>query len=149
MALCGTAAKIGTEESWRQRMEEVARGGLEAIAEATMQRWFTAEFRAKRQIELAGWRTMLTRAPRDGYLTACAAQMHADLRPYCAAIAVPVLCVVGEVDGSTPPTLVRDFAGQIGRARFEIIPAAAHMSCIERPDVLRGLIEALTKGAAA
>ena len=92
---------------------------------------------------------MLTRAPRDGYLTACGAQMRADLRPYCAAIAVPVLCAVGEDDGSTPPTLVRDFAGQIGRARFEIIPAAAHMSCIERPEALRGLIEALTKGAAA
>jgi 3-oxoadipate enol-lactonase len=75
--------------------------------------------------------------------------MRADLRPYCAAIAVPVLCVVGEDDGSTPPTLMRDFAGQIRRARFEIIPAAAHLSCVERPDVLRGLIEALTKGAAA
>ena len=92
---------------------------------------------------------MLTRAPRDGYLTACGAQMRADLRPYCAAIAVPVLCAVGEEDGSTPPALVRELAGQIGRARFEIIPAAAHMSCIERPDVLRGLIEALAKGAAA
>ncbi len=149
MALCGTAAKIGTEESWRQRMDDVVRGGIEAIAEATMQRWFAAGFRARRQTELAGWRAMLTRAPRDGYLTACGAQMHADLRPYCAAIAVPVLCAVGEEDGSTPPTLVRDFAGQIGRARFEIIPAAAHMSCIERPDLLRGLIEALTKGAAA
>ena len=88
MALCGTAAKIGTEESWRQRMDEVARGGIEAIAEATMQRWFTAGFRARRPDELAGWRAMLTRAPRDGYLTACGAQMRADLRPYCAAIAV-------------------------------------------------------------
>ena len=114
-----------------------------------MQRWFTAEFRAKRQIELAGWRAMLTRAPRDGYLTACGAQMRADLRPYCAAIAVPVLCAVGDEDGSTPPSLVRELAGQIGHARFEIIPVAAHMSCVERPDVLRGLIEALAKGAAA
>ena len=149
MALCGTAAKIGTEESWRQRMDEVARGGIEAIADAVTQRWFTAEFRAKRVSELAGWRTMLTRAPRDGYLTACGAQMRADLRPYCGEIAVPVLCVVGEDDGSTPPTLVRELAGQIGRARFEIIAAAAHMSCIERPDALRGLIEALAKSAAA
>jgi len=75
--------------------------------------------------------------------------MHADLRSHCAAIAVPVLCAVGDEDGSTPPALVRELAGQIGRARFEIIPGAAHMSCIERPDILRGLIEALAKGAAA
>jgi len=149
MALCGTAAKIGTEESWRQRMDEVARGGIEAIAEATMQRWFTAAFRAKRLDDLVGWRAMLTRAPRDGYLTACGAQMRADLRPYCAAIAVPVVCAVGDEDGSTPPALVRQLAGQIGRARFEIIAGAAHLSCIERPDALHGLIEALARGAAA
>jgi 3-oxoadipate enol-lactonase len=149
MALCGTAAKVGTEESWRQRMDEVARGGIEAIADATMQRWFTAGFRAKRPDQLAGWRAMLTRTPREGYLTACGAQMRADLRPYCAAIATPVLCVVGEDDGSTPPAVVRELAGQIGHARFEIIPAAAHMSCIERPEALRSLIEALAKGAAA
>ncbi len=149
MALFGTAAKIGTEESWRQRMDEVARGGVEAIAEAVMPRWFTADFRAARPDDLAGWRSMLTRTPREGYLTACGAQAQADLRPYCAAIAVPVLCAVGDEDGSTPPAVVREFAGQIGRARFEIIAGSAHMSCIERPDALRGLIETLAKGAAA
>jgi 3-oxoadipate enol-lactonase len=75
--------------------------------------------------------------------------MRADLRPYCAAIAVPVVCAVGDEDGSTPPALVRQLAGQIGRARFEIIAGAAHLSCIERPDALHGLIEALARGAAA
>ena len=149
MALCGTAAKVGTEDSWRQRIEEVARGGVEAIADAVMRRWFTTNFRARRPDELVGWRTMLARAPRDGYIAACGAQMRADLRPYCAAIAVPVLCVVGEEDGSTPPEVVRELADQIAPARFEIIRAAAHMSCIERPEVLRGLIEALAKGVAA
>lgn len=149
MALCGTAAKIGTEESWRQRMDEVARGGVEAVADATMQRWFTVEFHARRPDELAGWRTMLTRAPRDGYLTACGAQMRADLRAYCAAIAVPVVCAVGDADGSTPPAVVRELAGQISRARFEIIAGAAHMCAVERPNALRGLIEALARGAAA
>ena len=150
MALCDTAAKIGSEESWRQRMDEVARGGIEAIADATMQRWFTAEFRARRPDELAGWRAMLTRSAERRLSHRL---RRADAQPTSGPIArrsrSPVLCVVGEEDGSTPPPLVRELAGQIGHARFEIISAAAHMSCIERPDVLRGLIEALAKGAAA
>ena len=149
LALCDTAAKIGTEEKWRQRMDEVARGGVEAIADATMRRWFTAEFRARRPDDVAGWRAMLTRCPKDAYLTACAAQAEADLRPYCAAIKVPTLCVVGDEDGSTPPPLVRELADQIGQARFKTIAGAGHLPNIERPDVLRGLIEALARGAAA
>jgi 3-oxoadipate enol-lactonase len=149
LALCDTAAKIGTEESWRQRMDEVARGGIEAVVDATMRRWFTAAFHATRPSDLSGWRAMLTRCPKEGYLTACAAQAEADLRPYCASIKVPTLCLVGEEDGSTPPPLVRELAGQIGHARFKTIAGAGHLPNIERPEVVRGLIEALAKGAAA
>jgi 3-oxoadipate enol-lactonase len=149
LALCDTTAKIGSEESWRQRMEEVARGGIEAVADATMRRWFTADFRARQPDEVAGWRAMLTRCPKDAYRTACAALAEADLRPYCASIKAPTLCVVGEEDGSTPPPVVRELADQIGHARFKLIAGAGHLPNIERPDVLRGLIEALARGAAA
>ena len=149
LALCDTAAKIGTEESWRQRIEEVARGGIEAIADAVMQRWFTQDFRTRRRDELAGWRLMLTRTPKDGYLTACGALMQADLRPECRRIKVPTLCVVGEEDGSTPVAMVRELAGQIGQARFEIIAGAGHLPNLEQADALRALIEAHARGAAA
>ncbi len=149
LALCDTAAKIGTEESWRQRIDEIGRGGLEAIADGVMQRWFTRDFRARRLDDLAGWRLMLTRTPKDGYLAACGALMRADLRPYCRRIEVPTLCVVGEEDGSTPVATVRDLAEQIGRARFEIIAGAGHLPNLEQADALRALIESHARGAAA
>ena len=66
LVLCDTAAKIGTDESWDQRIAEVERGGIEAIADSVLERWFTAEFRAKRSAELAGMRAMLTRTPIAG-----------------------------------------------------------------------------------
>ena len=81
LALCDTAAKIGTEESWRQRMDEVARGGIEAVADATMRRWFTSEFRARRPAESPAGGPCSTRCPKEGYLTACAAQAQADSDP--------------------------------------------------------------------
>ena len=149
LILCDTAAKIGTEETWRQRMGEVGRGGVEAIADGVLQRWFTVGFRTRRGDELAGWRLMLTRTPKDGYLVACGALMRADLRPYCGRIAVPTLCVVGEEDSSTPVALVRELADAIARARFEIIAGAGHLPSLEQADALRALIEGHARGAAA
>ena len=77
--------------------------------DSVLERWFTADFRARRRDELIGWRAMLTRTPRQGYLAACGALKRADLRPYAGAIGVATLCLVGEEDGSTPVALVREF----------------------------------------
>ena len=96
LVLCDTAAKVGTDASWDQRMAEVGRGGIEAIADFVLERWFTAAFRSERAAELAGMRAMLTRTPKQGYLAACGALKRADLRPYAERIQAPTLCLVGE-----------------------------------------------------
>src|SRR5271165_3754335 len=140
LVLSDTAAKIGTDESWDARIAEVERGGIEAIADSVLERWFTADFRVRRRDELIGWRTMLTRTPRQGYLTACGASKRADLRPYAGKIGVATLCLVGEEDGSTPVAVVRELAGLIKGSRFEIIPRAGHVPNIERPEALAELI---------
>jgi 3-oxoadipate enol-lactonase len=77
LVLCDTAAKIGTDESWDQRIAEVERGGVERVADSVLERWFTAEFRASRATEFTGIRAMLTRTPRQGYLAACGALKRA------------------------------------------------------------------------
>ena len=149
LGLCDTAAKFGAAGMWRQRLDAVARGGIEAIADGVMQRWFSPDFQARRPDELTGWRLMLTRTPKEGYMTACGALEQGDLRAECAKIQVPTLCVVGDEDGSTPVATVRGLASAIGRARFEIIAGAGHIPSIEKPDQLRALIEAHARGAAA
>ena len=136
LVLCATAAKIGTDEVWDQRIGEVERGGIEALADAVMERWFTAHFRAARSIEFAGMRAMLTRTPRQGYLAACGALKRADLRPYAGRIQAPTLCLVGDQDGSTPPALVKETAALIPGSRFEIIEGAGHLPNIEKPEVV-------------
>ena len=140
LVLSDTAAKIGNDESWDARIAEIERGGIEAIADSILERWFTADFRVGRRDELIGWRTMLTRTPRQGYVSACGALKRADLRPHAGAIAVPTLCLVGEEDGSTPVALVRELAGMIPGARFEIIARAGHVPAIERPEAVAELV---------
>jgi 3-oxoadipate enol-lactonase len=149
LVLCDTAAKIGTDEVWDQRIAQVERGGIESLADSVLERWFTADFRARRSAELAGMRAMLTRTPRQGYLAACGALKRADLRPYAGRIEAPTLCLVGDQDGSTPVALVRETASLIPRSRFKIIEGAGHLPNVERPEILAKLVVEQARQAAS
>jgi 3-oxoadipate enol-lactonase len=140
LVLCDTAAKIGTDDVWDQPIAEVERGGIEALADAILQRWFSAHFRAARSTELAGMRAMLTRTPRQGYLAACGALKRADLRSYAGQIQAPTLCLVGDEDGSTPVALVKETAALIPGSRFEIIGGAGHLPNVEKPKIVADLV---------
>ena len=148
LVLCDTAAKIGTDASWDQRIGEVERGGVALIADSVLERWFTADFRASRSAELRGMRAMLTRTPVEGYLAACGALKRADLRPYAGRIEAPALCLVGDEDGSTPVSLVKETAALIPGSRFEIIEGAGHLPCVEKPRVVAELIAEHARRAA-
>ncbi|MEL6197405.1 MAG: alpha/beta fold hydrolase, partial [Pseudomonadota bacterium] len=102
LVLCDTAAKIGTDEMWNARIAAVEAGGMAAIVDPTMERWFTPGFRAD-PLRLSPWRTMMLRADPAGYAATAAAIRDADYRDRAAALSVPALAVVGEADGSTPP----------------------------------------------
>jgi 3-oxoadipate enol-lactonase len=140
LVLCDTAAKIGTDETWDQRIAQVERGGVESIADSVLERWFTADFRARRAAELSGIRAMLTRTPRQGYLAACGALKRADLRPYAGRIEAPTLCLVGDEDGSTPVSLVKETAALIPGSGFEIIVGAGHLPNVEKPSIVAKLV---------
>jgi 3-oxoadipate enol-lactonase len=143
--LSNTAAKIGTEASWRDRIATVRKGGIEAIADGVLEKWFTARFRAEEPDALALWRHMLTRTPVGGYCGCCAALSGTDLHASNAGLRLPVLAVVGDADGSTPPDLVRETAAGIPGARFEIIRGAGHIPCVEQPAALATLLGAFLK----
>jgi 3-oxoadipate enol-lactonase len=149
LVLSDTGAKIGDDASWDARIAAIEAGGIEAIADGVLERWFTPDFRSQRADELMGWRTMLVRTPRQGYLAACGALKRADLRPYAGAIAVPTLLLVGDKDGSTPVALVRETAAMIPGSRFEILAGAGHIPGIEQPDATAALIAAHMRRAAA
>lgn len=137
-----TAARIGTEESWRERIATVRRGGIAAIADGVLEKWFSRAFRRDRPDELALWRNMLSRTPLDGYCGCCAAMAHTDLRDSTAALRLPVLAIAGSEDGSTPPDLVRETAGSTPGARFELVRGAGHLPAVEAPEAYARLLAA-------
>ena len=70
----------------------------------------------------------------------------ADQRERVAAIAVPVLVLVGAEDKVTPPELSHELAQAIGGARMEVIERAGHLANIEQPEVFNGLVGGFVEG---
>ena len=140
LILCDTGMKIGDEALWLPRIETVEASGMGAIVEGTMERWFTRAFHDEHPDELALYANMLRRQPAEGYTGTARAILNADYRDRASTISVPTLCIVGDDDRATPPSLVRDLAQAIPEARFEVIKGAGHLPCVEQPAVMADMI---------
>jgi 3-oxoadipate enol-lactonase len=146
LVLSNTAAKLGTADSWQTRINAVIDGGLDSIADAVMQRWFAAPFRATP--ELALWRAMLARTPARGYTAACAALAGADQTASTAALRLPALVLAGAEDGASPSALVKATADLIPGAAFHEIPGAGHLPCVEAPAAWAAIVAPFLKAHA-
>ncbi len=130
LVLCDTGARIGTLQSWNDRIAAVNQNGVESIADMVLARWFTDALPAPAR---AGWRNMLARTPKAGYTGTCAALRDCDQTEYLARLTCPTLVLCGDSDTSTSPELNRMLAGLIPNAEFALIADAAHLPCIEQP----------------
>ncbi len=132
VVISNTAAKIGTREMWHDRIATVRSGGIAALSDTILERWFSREFRDR--AELALWRAMLERQPSEGYIGCSAAIAGTDFMATTAELTLPTLAIAGSEDGSTPPDLVRETADLVQGSRFHLIRAAGHLPCVEKPD---------------
>lgn len=133
IVLANTAAQIGDVGMWSARLNTVRTEGLGALADATMTRWFTPEFRAVRPDVVARFHSTIAHADAAGYAGCCAALRDADLRALVSNVACPTLVVTGRHDPATPPAQGRWLAEQIAGARLVELEAA-HLSNVERAD---------------
>lgn len=132
MVLSNTGAKIGTPAIWDTRIADVKSGGIEKLADAVMERWFSDAFRAQPELEL--WRNMLTRQEDHGYMGCSAAISGTDFYTTTASLRLPTLGIAGAEDGATPPDLVRETVGLIPGSSFHLIRKAGHLPCVEQPE---------------
>lgn len=131
MVISNTGAKIGTHQMWQDRIDAVKAGGIEALADAVLERWFSKPFRATP--ELTAWRNMLTRTPDQGYMGCSAAIQGTDFMTPTSGLTLPTLAIAGSEDGATPPDLMRETAALIKGSKFHLIRGAGHLPCVENP----------------
>lgn len=132
MVLSNTGAKIGQPAMWDERIAAVRTGGIEALADSIMERWFSAPFR--KTAEFHAWRNMLVRQPAEGYMGCSAAISGTDFYTPTSGLRLPTLGIAGSDDGSTPPDLVRETVDLIPGSQFHLIRKAGHLPCVEQPD---------------
>lgn len=141
LILCDTAARLGSIDSWNNRIATVAANGMVGIADAILELWFTDNFRQNCSAELHGWRTMFLANNTEGYMATCATLRDTDLTSQVGTITTPTLVVCGANDRSSPPDLVRATAAMIPNSRFELIDNAGHIPSIEQPGRLAANME--------
>ena len=133
LVLSDTGARIGSVQSWQERIDLVCAQGLEAWKEPTMERWFSRRYRQRHAAAVRGYSTMLMKTTPDGYVGTCYALRDADFRSTASRIKLPTLVLSGAEDIATPPELGRELASLIPGAEFSLIEGAGHLPCIEEP----------------
>lgn len=116
-----------------QRLDLVSRAGLPAIADATMNRFFTADFQAQQAATVARIRRLLLACDPQGYVACAAAVRDVDTTARLGQIKTPTLVLAGESDEGTPVAWARDLADGIQGARLHTLPHCAHLSAVSNP----------------
>lgn len=125
---------------WADRARTVRAEGMGVIAEATLPRWFTPEWRAVNPELARHFSDMIAAQPAAGYAACCAAIETMDIAAGLPKITAPTLVISGEEDPATPPEHGRRIAAEIPGARFEIVSPGAHLANIEAAEQIDDLI---------
>jgi 3-oxoadipate enol-lactonase len=140
LVLTCTSAYLGPPDGWSERARIVRTQGMEAIANAVVGRWFTAELELEEPETVARFRAMLAATPPEGYARCCEAVGAWDARERISAIAVPVLVVAGADDPATPVEHAELIASRIPGARLQILNRTAHLANVERSDAFTSAV---------
>ena len=133
LILANTGPRFGTVEHWKNRIQSVRQGGMTAILEMALGRFFSPEFLVHSNSEVAAIRSVFLGTVPEGYTGCCAALRDFDSTTELRKIKTPTLVIAGEKDIATPldgngDILARDIAGAT-----LVRLSAAHLSNLEAP----------------
>jgi 3-oxoadipate enol-lactonase len=140
VVLSGTSCS--TDDAHRQvffgRAEAARAGGMQAVAQPAINRWFTAPFMADPVVDRVRAR-LLADDPEAWARTFEAIAGHHTV-DRLGAVRVPCLVVTGDADVATPPHFAEEMAAVIPGAELRILPGVPHMGPFERPDLFVPLL---------
>jgi 3-oxoadipate enol-lactonase / 4-carboxymuconolactone decarboxylase len=133
LVLANTSPQFVPQTNWETRMAAVRNGGMSAVVDIAMQRFFLPDTLAKQDPHVASTRSIFLGTDPVGYLGCCAAlrdMNHGDLLKQ---IKAPTLVISGDRDVATPWTGHGERLAQEIPGAKAVHLAAAHLSNIERP----------------
>ena len=131
LVLANTSPKFGTPDVWDARRKAVLEGGMAAIVDAVMQRFFSSDKQST--IWAQSTRGVLLGTDPKGYTACCAALRDADTRAALSKINISTLVIGSDKDLSTPwEGNGSILAAQIPHAKAVRLQTA-HLSNLEQP----------------
>jgi 3-oxoadipate enol-lactonase len=131
LALANTSPKFGTRDTWEARLQAVRQGGMPAVADAVMERFFSLENRTSVWGESV--RAVLLGTDPKGYAGCCVALRDVNYSDAAARIKTPTLVIGSDKDPSTPwETNGEILARTIAGAKTAVLHGA-HLSNLEQP----------------
>ena len=135
LVLANTAAQYpaSAQSAWTQRIVAVESGGLQAIADMVMERYFHAAFRTANPELVAEARRSLLRTQTAGYVAACHAVAAVDWLDRLPQVACPTLVIAGKLDVGAPVAFSEAIAQRIAGSKLVVFDEASHLSVAEQP----------------
>jgi 3-oxoadipate enol-lactonase len=140
LVLCCTSARLGPPQMWADRAATVRAQGVDAIADAGLQRWLSPAFIEREPEIAAGIRAMLVATPAEGYAACCGVIERMDQGPELGAIRAATLVIAAEDDPATPPEHGALIASTVPGAQLAVVKDARHLATIEQPAAMTELI---------
>lgn len=132
LTLANTAAVQPLPALWDERIAVARAKGTAALADGTLQRWFTPAFAQAEPAEVQRMRAVLCGTSVEGFAGGAAAVRDLDQLHLLARIQNRVLIVAGAQDQATPPAQSLQLHEGIRGSKLVTLQVA-HQSAVERP----------------
>jgi 3-oxoadipate enol-lactonase len=135
LVLCDTTSRYpsGAAAVWEERIKTVTAKGMDPMVTPTLERWFTAPFRARHRDMLERVGAMIRSTPAPGYVGCCHALPKINVTDRLKEVRCPALVIVGEEDPGTPVEMARDIHAALPTAELAVLSRASHLSNLEQP----------------
>lgn len=134
LVIANSAARIGTEQSWQDRIRALHAFGMSGLCQGVLSRWFVPQLSATHPERVMHFANVFRETSAVGYAGCCAALAVADLRSVISAIGVPTLVIAGDLDAATPTNDALWLQRKIRGSSLRMLEHAAHLSNIDQPE---------------
>jgi 3-oxoadipate enol-lactonase len=133
-------------EGWNQRLE-VARkgGGMHALAESSIARWFAQDYIAANPDQMKIMAAIISKNSVDGFETCIRAIQNVRMMDDLHTIKIPVMFVAGAQDMGAPPAELQLMADQVKGSQVTVLDPCGHISSMQRPEEFVKLVQGFTR----
>ena len=134
LTLADTSSHYGPDfmAFWEARSQTVLKQGMTPLVAPSLDRWFTAPFRAAHPVLMQEAMQWVLDTSSHGYAACCMAIAVIDTTARLKQIKVPVQIIVGKDDMATPPAMSELIHKEIAGSKLLVLESAAHISSVEQ-----------------